>query len=209
MEHFFDDKAANWDNDPKKVERARIFAGEIITYLSKKNELSALDFGCGTGLLSFFLKDQFQKITLVDSSAGMIEVLKEKIRSGKIDHFTPVLADLLRDDHKVGLQKQDVIYTLMTLHHIVDLPRILSIFSQMIVQDGYICIADLVKEDGSFHASHPGFDGHNGFEQEELSNLLEKADFKVVYYSTPLSIQKNNEEGLKEYPLFLMIGQRK
>ena len=41
--------------------------------------MHALDYGCGTGLLSFPLKDELGHITLNDNSAGMLEVVQEKI----------------------------------------------------------------------------------------------------------------------------------
>ena len=49
----FDDEAKDWDNDPKKTERAIIFAKEIIDFINPDKTMNALEFGCGTGLLSF------------------------------------------------------------------------------------------------------------------------------------------------------------
>jgi len=52
---------------------------EINEFIQPKKKLNALDFGCGTGLLSFKLKDFFKTITLTDNSEGMISVLQEKV----------------------------------------------------------------------------------------------------------------------------------
>lgn len=207
MKHFFDDKATEWDNDPKKVERARTFAEEIIKIIPIHKKLTALEFGCGTGLLSFFLKNVFHQITLVDNSAGMIEVLREKIDAQKIKNFTPSQIDLLNVE-QLGLpSKHDVLYTLMTLHHIHDLDKIISIFKQILLPGGYLCIADLEKEDGSFHAEHPDFDGHNGFNKEELSSLLQTHGFEVVSYSVPLTLEKPVKNRIKTFPLFLLVAK--
>ena len=54
MEHF-DEKAQNWDNDITKVERANIFAREIYNFIQPDRLMNALEFGCGTGLLSYQL----------------------------------------------------------------------------------------------------------------------------------------------------------
>ncbi len=161
----FDERAADWDDDPKKRERAAVFADHIRNFLEGRNLSDAFEFGCGTGLLSYFLREQFERITLADSSAGMLKVLKNRIKENHLDHFRPLKIDL----EKRGLnEKFDIIYTLMTLHHIRDLDILFHRFNSLLVEGGILCIGDLEKEDGSFHAHMPDFDGHNGFEQEQL-----------------------------------------
>ena len=166
----FDDEAKDWDIDPKKTERAIVFAKEIIDFIKPDKTLDALEFGCGTGLLSFQLKDYFSTITLADTSEGMIKVLQEKIVEDGVENFKPLHIDSLESD--LTLNEYDVIYTLMTLHHIPDINNILMVFNSILKRGGYLCIADLVKEDGSFHAEHDNFDGHNGFDRNELSDIL-------------------------------------
>ncbi|MCK5399991.1 MAG: methyltransferase domain-containing protein [Flavobacteriaceae bacterium] len=202
----FDIQAKDWDNDPKKTERAQIFAEEITNYLKPNKIWNALEFGSGTGLLSYQLKDDFETITLVDNSEGMINVLNEKIEKSGIKNFKPLLLNLLDDNLNIG--KFNVILTLMTLHHILDLNKILTIFNSILKTDGYLCIADLVKEDGSFHNEHPGFDGHNGFDKNELSKFLTNSGFKVEYYNLCFEIEKELDNDTKAYPLFLMICKK-
>lgn len=201
----FDEHAQNWDLDPMKTERAKVFAEEINAFIKPNKNLNAMEFGCGTGLLSFQLKDNFKAITLVDNSEGMIKVLKEKIEAANIRNFIPLYITSLEDSEIGGF---DVIYTLMTMHHVLDLEGMLSVFHKKLNSNAYLCIADIVKEDGSFHANHPGFDGHNGFEKEELSNLLSENGFEVVHYSICFEIEKKTEEKTKKYPLFLMIAKK-
>jgi 2-polyprenyl-3-methyl-5-hydroxy-6-metoxy-1,4-benzoquinol methylase len=201
----FDTQAKDWDTDPKKTERAIAFADEITNYIKPNKTWNALDFGCGTGLLSFPLKDDFEEITLVDTSVGMINVLKDKIKKSNITNFKPLQIDVLEDNINIGAF--NVIYTLMTLHHISNLNKILSIFNSLLKTNGYLCIADLVKEDGSFHYEYPDFDGHNGFDKNELSELLTANGFKVEYYNSVLEIKKESEN--KTYPLFLMICKKR
>ena len=59
----FDDKAKDWDNNSRFVERAKILAEEIKSSIHPNTSMDALDLGCGTGLLSYFLKDDFRSIT--------------------------------------------------------------------------------------------------------------------------------------------------
>lgn len=202
----FDKEAKDWDNDPTKAKRAKVFAKEITNFIKPKLSWNALEFGCGTGLLSFQLKDDFNTITLVDTSEGMINVLKEKIERQNITNFKALHIDLLEKNNTLGTF--NVIYTLMTLHHITNLDAILSIFNSLLKPNGYLCIADLVKEDGSFHAEHPDFVGHNGFDKEELSSLLSKNGFKVEYYNSVLTVEKETDDETKIYPLFLMISKK-
>ncbi|HAG16140.1 MAG TPA: class I SAM-dependent methyltransferase [Bacteroidales bacterium] len=202
----FDTRAQEWDNDPMKVERAVRIAQEIMDFIQPNHTFDAFEFGCGTGLLSFQLKDAFNTITLVDSSEGMIHVLKEKIAKAGIQNFKPLHLDVF--EHDLKLDKQDVIYTLMTLHHMVDLNQILKLFYSILKPGGYLCIADLVTEDGSFHAHQGDFDGHKGFDRKELGVVLSNNGFRVEYDHLSYEIEKKVGDALKKYPLFLMIGRK-
>lgn len=203
MDHF-DTKAKTWDINPDKQQRAKVFADEINAFIRPNKQLNALEFGCGTGLLSFALKDVFKNITLVDTSVGMIDVLKEKIAEQRITHFSPVLADLLKDN--TIIKDIDVVYTLMTMHHIHDLDTSFSVFHDLLNPNGYLCIADLVEEDGTFHKPELNFDGHHGFDKAKLCDRLKTHGFSVGYYNTPYIITKENG---KTYPLFILIAQKK
>jgi len=207
MKHF-DQQAKEWDNDPKKTERAIIIAKEMTDFIQPNNTMNAFEFGCGTGLLSYQLKDSFKTITLADTSEGMIKVLQEKIANENIKNFKPLLADLLEDGFAVNENEYNVIYTLMTLHHILNIDKILAIFNAMLKTGGYLCIADLVQEDGSFHTNVPGFDGHNGFDREKLSAVLSNHGFKVAYNEISLEIEKEFDKKIRKYPLFLMICKK-
>lgn len=204
--NHFDTDALNWDNDIQKQERAKVFAVEINNFIKPANKLTALEFGCGTGLLSFQLKDVFKTITLADNSEGMINVLKDKIEKANIKNFIPLLIDLLKENN--SNEKYDVVYSLMTLHHIVDLQSAFEQFNSFTSKNGYLCIADLVKEDGSFHENIDDFDGHNGFEKEELTDLFKKHCFEPVFYKICFEIEKEVDGSQRIYPLFLMIGRK-
>jgi len=203
----FDNQAQNWDNDPMKVERAAIIAQEIKSFIPSAPNLRGLEFGCGTGLLSFQLKDLFQSITLTDTSEGMISVLKDKIAKNKLTNFNPVLIDLA--ESKATIEKQDVIYTLMTLHHIQNIAQITKVFNSILETGGFLCIADLVSEDGSFHAHLNDFDGHNGFDEAALSQILSDTGFEICFYKICFEIEKSINDTVKKYPIFLLIGRKR
>lgn len=202
----FDLKAREWDKDPKKVERARVFAGEIIRFLGNNKIDNALEFGSGTGLVSFRLKDHFRSITLADNSQGMTEVLREKINNEKIVNMKPLLIDIFNEKHE--LSGFDIIYTLLTLHHVRNISKTFEIFNIMLNRGGYICIGDLVTEDGSFHSQDHDFDGHKGFDINELKEKLTANGFKVELDMIFTTIEKEYNQEIRRYPLFLLIGKK-
>lgn len=200
----FDAKAQEWDNDPVKLERAAAVAAAIRNQVRLSPDLSALEYGCGTGLLSFALSRELGAITLADSSAGMLAVLREKIAASGADHLRPMRLDLTVDP--LPAERYDLIYTLMTLHHVSDVDRILRDFHALLRPDGALCIADLDREDGSFHGA--GFDGHHGFEREALRDQLARAGFGEIQFDTCYMMRKSQGEGAREYPVFLAVARK-
>lgn len=202
----FDERAKDWDSDPKKVERARAVADEIRKTIPLSREMNALEYGCGTGLLSFALQEDLGHITLVDTSQGMLDVLAEKISAAGAVNMHPVRLDLSVDT--LPPQKYHITYSLMTMHHVHDTKDILKKFRILLDQGGYLLIADLDKEDGSFHTDGTT-DVHKGFVRSELQKLVETAGFEDVKFTTAYTITKKvgNEE--KSFPVFLMSALRK
>jgi len=198
----FDQKAKTWDDDPSKVERAKLFAADIVKNIPLSHRWKSLEFGCGTGLLSYQMKDEFESVVLADSSQGMIEVLKEKIKNEKLTHFNPVLTDNLTGAFSV--EWFNIIYSLMTLHHVDEIGAIFKEFASVTKPGGFLAIGDLVTEDGSFHGLSSDFDGHRGFSKEELELHLIQSGFKLINYSIFFEIQK----GGNTYPLFSLIAQK-
>ena len=201
----FDERAKDWDSDPKKVERARVVADAIRQAIPLSNEMKALEYGCGTGLLSFALQSDLGQITLADTSLGMLDVLTGKIASAGVTNMHPVKLDLASDP--LPTEQYDLTYSLMTLHHIHDANEMLVKFRDLLVPNGYLLVADLDKEDGSFHTDG-STDVHLGFDRDELQKRVEKIGFGNVRFSTAYEIRKKigNEE--KIFPVFLMTAQK-
>lgn len=200
----FDSKARQWDENPVFRERGLKIADAVRRAVPLNRHMSALDYGCGTGLLSFPLKDELGAILAADSSAGMLDVLAEKIAAQGVTNITPAKLDLLADPPPA--QRFDLIVTSMTLHHVPDTDHILSMFHDLLNPDGYLCIADLDQEDGSFHGLE--VDVHHGFDRAELGARAEKAGFGEVGFQTVFSIAKESENGTRDYPVFLMTARR-
>jgi ubiquinone/menaquinone biosynthesis C-methylase UbiE len=203
----FDHVAASWDDDPVRRERAQILAEELIPLIRANGLKTGLDFGGGTGLVSFFLLEELEQIDVVDLSEGMIDQTRKKIHAWEVHNIRAFAADLTAVEWPY---RYDCIYTLLTLHHIHDVDGILQRLYDLLLPGGFLCIADLDKEDGSFHSEHPDFDGHNGFDQQELARKMEAAGFTNVGSHIFYTLKKELEDGTsRDYPLFLMFGERK
>lgn len=200
----FDAQALRWDENPAFRARGEKLAQAIRQAVPLGPHMRALDYGSGTGLLSFPLKDELGSILLADSSGGMLEVAARKIAEQGVRNLATVKLDLLVDP--LPAQRFDLIYTSMTLHHVPDTDRILRIFHALLKPGGYLCVADLDQEDGSFHG--PEVDVHHGFDRAELSRRAAQAGFGDVRFQTVFSIAKEQENGARDYPVFLMSAQR-
>ena len=93
----------------------------------------------------------------------------------------------------------------MTLHHVCNIDSILGKFYSLLSKGGYLAIADLYKEDGSFHGE--GFNGRNGFDVEELSAKLKKHGFREIAHKQCYILKKSIAPvELREFPIFLMTA---
>jgi 2-polyprenyl-3-methyl-5-hydroxy-6-metoxy-1,4-benzoquinol methylase len=200
----FDSKARQWDDNPVFRERGLKIAEAIHEAVPLHPHMRALDYGCGTGLISFPLKDALGTILMADSSSGMLEVVAGKIAAQGVANMTPAKLDLLVDSPPA--QRLDLIITSMTLHHVPDTDHILRIFHDLLDPGGYLCIADLDQEDGSFHGIE--VDVHHGFDRADLERRAAQAGFADIRFRTVFSIAKARESGTRDYPVFLMTARR-
>jgi len=204
----FDSKARQWDENPVFQERANKIAAAIRARVPLSKTMRALDYGSGSGMLSFPLQADLGHITLKDTSAGMLAVAEEKIAAWQVGNMTTRLMDLTATASVTALtdDRYDLIYSSMTLHHIPDTAAILRTFYALLNPGGWLCIADLDQEDGSFHGLH--VDVLHGFDRSALAELVNAAGFSAVDFSTVFEIVKESETGTRAYPVFLLLAQR-
>ncbi|MFP4164284.1 MAG: class I SAM-dependent methyltransferase [Chitinispirillaceae bacterium] len=199
----FDRKAREWDKDSRRETMALAVAEGIRKRVPLSKQMISFEYGCGTGNLSFALKPYLGHIVLADSSEGMLEVTQEKIAGRGLKSMEVMKIDLTTD--RPPAAKFDLIYSQMTLHHVEDVPQILKVFAGMLNKPGYLCIADLDKEDGGFHGEN--FSGHKGFCRSELTRMAQAAGFRDTEISTALQIPRQREDGsTREYSMFLLTA---
>jgi SAM-dependent methyltransferase len=199
----FDEKARTWDDDPDKVERARVVAAAVRAAVPLTSSMALLEYGAGTGLVAGDLAGDVGTVTLADTSAGMREVMTEKVHAGTLPPGARVW-ELDLSTGEVPDETFDLIVTVLTLHHIHDTRTVLEGFAQLLADGGHLCVVDLEQEDGSFHRDSPDFDGHHGFDRTELRREMETAGFSDVTFTVCHEIERNGAR----YPLFLATARR-
>lgn len=202
--NVFDSRARSWDSNPVHQERSGAIADKILEMIPVHNRMRAIEYGAGTGILGSMLAPHFKEIVLMDSSKEMVEVMKEKISVNSIENLIPVVADLEKEEYNG--EQFDLIYSQMVFHHIDDIGFLLGRLYKLLKPGGYLAIADLYKEDGSFHGE--GFSGHNGFDVGILQSTLESCNFSNVKTEPCFTMKKSVDNQIREYPLFLMVGKR-
>jgi SAM-dependent methyltransferase len=212
---YFDEMALGWDTS-ERIERARLAADCLRAGMPESARGRALDLGCGTGLLSFFLRDVFEEILLLDSSSGMIAELERKI--GQDDEARRVAGAVpgarmstrlgVPESALEGLGPFDAAYAMLSLHHMPDTGGVMNALASALRPHGELRILDLDAEDGSFHGAESGFAGHNGFEREALGELAVAAGFEKVSFQTFWTEVRREGDAVREYPMFLMRARR-
>ncbi len=197
----FDARAREWDKDKMHMERSLAIAAELEKMVPLAHSFKALEYGAGTGILSFLLKDKFAEITLMDSSQGMIDVCHEKVEYFKTNHIKPVWHDLEHNDYP---EKFDIIYNQMVLHHVINVDSILQKFYYILNTGGYLAIADLYPEDGSFHGKE-NKDVHLGFDPKTLEKILKTVGFKNVEHKKCFEVKRQSGE---KFPVFLLVAKK-
>jgi ubiquinone/menaquinone biosynthesis C-methylase UbiE len=196
----FDDRARDWDKNQRYIDRSEAVAKAMLQMIPFNKNMKALEYGSGTALLSFALKDKFEEIVLMDNSQEMTAVTAEKIADQNIKNMKPLFFDLEHQDYSGSF---DIIYNQMVMHHVTDVDSVLSKFYSLLNPGGFLAIADLYAEDGSFHGE--GFTGHLGFDVDHLSGKLKAIGFTNIEHRQCYSIEKTDEAGkIIEYPIFLL-----
>ena len=110
----FDERARDWESDPKKVERARLVADAIRKAVPLSKEMTALEYGCGTGLLDSRLQQDGQ-IHLPIPHRECWMSYRKRLQAEEVTNMHPVRLDLSSDP--LPAKRYDLTYSLMTLHH--------------------------------------------------------------------------------------------
>jgi SAM-dependent methyltransferase len=203
----FDKEAATWDENPVRVKLVKDVVSAILKQVILTHEMDVIDFGCGTGLLTFQIQPFVHSVTGVDSSQGMLDVFNKRITELKLNNVKALHSDLDKGDTLSG--EYDLVMSNMTMHHIKDLEPLFQQFHNILVPGGYLCIADLDLDDGLFHDDTTGV-FHSGFDRATMREVFTEAGFNNVKDVTAAEVVKPIKGGeMRRFTIFLMAGQRR
>jgi len=196
---LFENKSKSWDMNSKRVRNARAIAETIQKNIQLKQRMKLMDFGAGTGLLSYFVAPLVDTIVIVDNSPSMLEKFKEKASEFACQ------TEIREVDLSITTlnEKFDGIISSMTIHHVKNLKELFTKFYNMLEDGGFIAIADLDSEDGSFHSDNIGV-FHFGFDREILERIAKEVGFMEINFELASTIEKPH----REFTVFLMIAKR-
>lgn len=196
MSDLFKEKSQDWDKNERVLKLSNTIGPAMIEHLHLNETMEVMDFGAGTGLISGQIAPLVKKMAAVDISAAMLEKLSAKPElQGKIETYCQDILECPID------KKFDAIVSAMAVHHVENTENLLQSFSQHLKPGGKIALADLDKEDGSFHEDTTGV-FHFGFEREAFKALLEKYGFKEIMFMTVTEIQKDE----KIFSIFMVVA---
>jgi 2-polyprenyl-3-methyl-5-hydroxy-6-metoxy-1,4-benzoquinol methylase len=167
----FNKEAVLWDK-AHRVKMTQDIAHTILKEVPVDSSMKVVDFGCGTGLLSFGVCKKAKSVTGIDTSEKMIEVFNEKIKKDNLKN--------VKTCHICGFDAEYVpdiacglVMSAMTMHHIPieDIKKYVKKFFDMLIPGGYIAVADLDEEKGNFHSDNDGV-FHFGFGRKDFKKII-------------------------------------
>ncbi|MFC1589760.1 class I SAM-dependent methyltransferase [Pseudomonadota bacterium] len=199
MSDLFNEKAKNWDVDEMVKKLSSAIGASILGNTSLDDNMDVMDFGAGTGLISYHVAPFVNKIIAVDISEAMLDKLVAKPElQGKVEAICQDILDIPLT------AKFDLIMSAMAMHHVEDTGKLIQTFSEHLSPGGTLALADLDTEDGSFHPEDVEGVFHSGFDRDDLKVLLESHGFKDVHFHTAHTVVKED----MEYPIFLVIATK-
>ena len=196
----FAHKADTYDQSRQRVDNVDNIAQAMLASVPLAPTQHILDFGSGTGLLLEKIAPHVGRMTAVDISPAMNRQLHDKR-----DRLGCPL-DILEIDlatTRLALEVDGIVSS-MTLHHIRDIDALFRTFHGLVKAGGFIALADLDREDGSFHAEDTGV-FHHGFDRDAIAETARRAGFSDVRVSTASVV--NKPQG--DYGVFLLTARRR
>lgn len=196
---YFAHKAGAYDQNCSRVDNVANIADAILNAINLDRSQHILDFGSGTGLLLERIAPHVGRITAVDVSPAMNRQLqaKQALLGCPVEIVEVDLTRRLIDGPFDGVMSS------MTLHHIQDIAAMLGIFHSLLKPGGFLALADLDREDGSFHSEDTGV-YHHGFDRDLLAQIATTAGFQSVRLASASVVRKPQGD----FPVFLLTARR-
>lgn len=207
MGESFEEKAASWDDDPHRLQRARNVAAAVRAAVPIVGSPVTAELGAGTGMLSRCLADVLGPTTLLDASPAMTAAAAAAIERERLEGWRAVEARL--DEKPIPGGPYELVLSQLALHHFGDVPGVLARVADAVVPGGWVALADLDQDSqGAYHAHVKDFHGHHGFRREDMGRWLEDAGFVDVSFTDAGVVGKEVEGKRQDFTIFLAAARR-
>ena len=105
--------------------------------VKKNNTKNVLDFGCGSGILSYMLAQNGLSVTACDIEFGPLKLVQDKITF-------PANVDFIEGDilsKNLAENSFDIIFAMDVLEHIDDLEPYIELFESLLKPDGVVVVS--------------------------------------------------------------------
>jgi ubiquinone/menaquinone biosynthesis C-methylase UbiE len=178
----FDSIAKSYDNS-ERTHIAKVASDAIKEYLGHTKSKSAIDFGCGTGLVGMNLLSEFESMLFLDASENMLHIVEAKISEADARNARTFCFDF--ETSSQPDLRVDYIFMAQVLLHIQDYEALLAKLHAALNDEGHLLIVDFNKNDKVVSDLV-----HNGFDQEQLKELMLKIGYKDIQSKTIYSGNK-------------------
>lgn len=197
---YFSKKSKLYETEAARTNNVKNIGEAILDRLSyDKTTTHVMDFGSGTGLLTEQIAPFVRKMTTIDISPSMNEALRAKKEQLNCE-LNMLELDLVSSELDENF---DGIISSMTIHHVEDVQALFHKFHRLLNSGGTLALADLDKEDGTFHTEDMGV-FHFGFDQEVFATWAQNAGFEDV----SIEIVSVAKKPYGDYPIFLLTARK-
>lgn len=101
---FWDNRAPSFAKHVSESD----YSEQFLSIMQPEKDWTVLDVGCGAGTLAIPLASRVRKVTAVDFSPVMIDLLRNECRNNRVDNITPVLGSWEDDWTDLGVGTHEV-----------------------------------------------------------------------------------------------------
>lgn len=166
------DMMANFYDTEERIAVTKICSQVMKEYIIEGKNKTAIDFGSGTGLIGMNLLDEFKSILFLDTSQNMLDIVSNKLKEADIDNGSTLCFDFESSNSDI---KADYVFMAQVLIHIKEYKPVLEKLYDILNENGHLIIIDFDK--------NPNISSdlvHNGFDQEDLKEVLSKMGLKNI-----------------------------
>ncbi len=184
-EKFWDKRAVEYDKDEKKWSDSH---NKVVEHTKKhlKTDDIIIDYGCGSGILTFQFADLVKEIHALDISSKNIEAAKQRAKGNKIENIVYTQTTIFDEEYKK--ESYDCVLAFNVLHLLENIPETLSRINELLKSGGlFISETTCLGEQKSFFRSIISFFSKIGLlpyveklSFSELEKMISSSDFQIL-----------------------------